>query len=339
MHGAPPFGTTLDGGIYGLTKRVVSDQLAPSPSIAPPIHAVLARAMAKRPAERYASVDEFVGALMKATNHDTTVRRVHPPTIEVKSPPPSPVDSLSPATELLDATVLTPRLAPKDLPIAGTPPPFIELPPPSIPTEPPPERGRTSPFAPRRIAAAMVGVAVLVISAVGVAVAVGGDDAQLDESATETTNLPSTTNTTDPVSPASTAPPTAEALLAMTPAEQLGVLHTRFPGLGSDCVDAPTTEGILYQPHIICNRNSEGRDYSLFAWGPDPGGGQPFLEAEYAGTFDGGALATFQYEDQGLQGRMWRYDGEAVFMQVLTTQSSEQADALMYEFIEANRPS
>lgn len=358
LHGAPPFGTTLDGGIFGLTKRVVSDHLVPSPAIAPPVHAVLSRAMAKRPSERYTSINDLVSALVMATSQEATVRRTGPPRVEAAPPPWNPVDS----TRLADpiaATVLKPGRS-----AYGQPP--IEAPPlqPSSATSPPPagpptETRATIPPSRRWIAAGAVGVVVVLIAAL-VTVLAFGEDAPSDDSAARSTSVPgavasSTAPTvtrqvatappttlpvvTAPETSPPTAPPSSAQLLSMTPAEVLSVLHGRFPELGSECVDAPTTDGVNYQPHIVCNRSSQGSSYSLFAWGPDPGDGQPFLQAEFAGIFDGGELSNFQYQDQGLQGRMWRYDGEAVFMQILTTQSAEQADALMYELIEANRPS
>lgn len=68
LTGEPPFGTAADGGVAGLVGRVVGAPMPPicRPDLPAGIEGVLARALAKDPAERYASMAVFAEQLERA---------------------------------------------------------------------------------------------------------------------------------------------------------------------------------------------------------------------------------------------------------------------------------
>lgn len=59
LTGAAPFGTTTEGGVYGLMERVMNEPLPSNALVEPGVHRILSRAMAKDPSQRYPSVQEF----------------------------------------------------------------------------------------------------------------------------------------------------------------------------------------------------------------------------------------------------------------------------------------
>lgn len=86
LVGHAPFGTTTDGGVYGLMERVVKLPLPTDERIVPGVHEVLAIAMAKDPQLRYRSVEQFgttlavaFGTPIAAHDLDTGRRLQHPP--------------------------------------------------------------------------------------------------------------------------------------------------------------------------------------------------------------------------------------------------------------------
>ncbi len=66
LVGAPPFGTTRDGGLAGLMTRVMSAPLPRLDHLDAPdaLHPVLAQAMAKAPLDRYATMEGFAADLV-----------------------------------------------------------------------------------------------------------------------------------------------------------------------------------------------------------------------------------------------------------------------------------
>jgi serine/threonine protein kinase len=65
LTGSAPFGTASDGGLAGLFRRIVDDPLPPLGRSDPPpeLEPVLHRALAKRPGERFQSMDELAAEL------------------------------------------------------------------------------------------------------------------------------------------------------------------------------------------------------------------------------------------------------------------------------------
>ncbi len=82
LVGHAPFGTTTDGGVYGLMDRVVRLPLPADERVTSEVHTVLSIAMAKDPQQRYQSVEQFGTDLAVAlgtplASHDLDTGRHH----------------------------------------------------------------------------------------------------------------------------------------------------------------------------------------------------------------------------------------------------------------------
>lgn len=66
LAGHPPFGTTKQGGVHGLTERVLTHDVPADELVPEPVYSVLSKAMSKRPEDRYSTVVEFGAELDNA---------------------------------------------------------------------------------------------------------------------------------------------------------------------------------------------------------------------------------------------------------------------------------
>jgi alpha-tubulin suppressor-like RCC1 family protein len=72
LTGSAPFGTAQDGGVFGLTQRVVGDEV-PQRDLGPHTHEVFRRGLAKDPRLRFGTASEFAAALRSALKSDGTL--------------------------------------------------------------------------------------------------------------------------------------------------------------------------------------------------------------------------------------------------------------------------
>lgn len=190
--GAPPFGTTADGGILGLAQRVAHEP----PALLPPgVPAGLAEAimlgLAKHPADRPASMGEFASLI---ESDPTTVRRASVPTV---IRPPAMSTSAGPAGSPDSSTPTEPSPEPSAAPVVRAADP----------------RGWRSATV---ILAAAIGVAVVV----GVLAAAVFSRNEVEVGPERTTTTASTTTastTTDPVVPVRPDAPTISTMPPETP--------------------------------------------------------------------------------------------------------------------------
>lgn len=213
LAGVPPFGTSARGGIAGLMTRVTSE---PVPAMARQdlpdgTMAVLTAAMAKDPADRYSTMDDFADALRSLRAGDMPALPGQPSDATVRRVSATPAPSLEPA---LVAAALG-ESSHRDVGGGAAPNPD------DVPADPTPTRGRSSRKWALVGAAALVALALLPVAVWSMAGS--GGSAETDESAQvrsvttirererdrdTTSTTPTTPRPTPTVSSSSTVPST-----------------------------------------------------------------------------------------------------------------------------------
>ncbi|OBA70590.1 protein kinase [Mycobacterium sp. 1554424.7] len=265
LTGSPPYQSDSAGVLVNAHQT----QPIPHPSarrsgVPRAFDGVIARGMAKKPEDRYASAGELARAAHDAlTNPDQTqavsiLRHGEESTLpglkgaQAVVPPARPAPVRNPAPN----SGPIPR-APQPAPQwAGAPPQFAG----------PPPFGHGHPPAPRKrnpwiIVAAGAAVVVLVVAAVGISLAAGNDDNETPNAATTPTTTTTTTRTTTrtTTAPTSTPPPGAATKL-------LGLLPAGYPP-GVCKLEGQPMPGASVS--VMCGQNTEPNgpnvgEYGLF---------------------------------------------------------------------------
>jgi serine/threonine protein kinase len=281
LTGSPPYSSDSAGVLVSAhLLEPIPHPSAKRSGIPRSFDAVIARGMAKKPQDRYASAGELALAAHEAlTNPDQTqvvsiLRHSEESTLPGLTGPEGAVPPVRhpPAPA---APQPSPPWSPDSGPVhrAGPPAPNPPHPQPQW-TGPPPQFAGPAPFGhghppkpPRKrnpwaiVAGAAAAVVVLVVAAIGISMAVGHDDSETPNAASTTTTTTTTTRTTTSTIPASpsTPPPGAANRL-------LGLLPLGYPP-GTCKLEGQPMPGASVS--VMCGQNTEPNgpnvgEYGLF---------------------------------------------------------------------------
>ncbi|OBG29135.1 protein kinase [Mycobacterium alsense] len=277
LTGSPPYASDSAGVLVSAhLMEPIPQPSAKRSGIPKAFDAVIARGMAKKPEDRYASAGDLVRAAHDAlTNPDQTqavdilrrstestlpklqgLRGAAPPAQQ----PPRPAPAWNP-TPAPDSGPLPRAGQPAPNPVAyqpqwAGPPPQFAGPAPYGPGHPPPPPRQRNPWA--IVAGVAAVVLVLVVVVVGISMAVGNDGDETPNAATTTTTTPSTTRTTTSTAPSSSTPPPG-ALNRL-----LGLLPPGYPA-GTCKPDRQPMPGAIVS--VMCGQNTDTDGPTVSAFG------------------------------------------------------------------------